>query len=89
MRYCQPQLRTVPGRRVGAGSATLASDPGRSGLLPVGARARSIAEVAAGFRALAAIGYTDVVVRRLRDDHERVLASLARLGEVREAVQDA
>jgi alkanesulfonate monooxygenase SsuD/methylene tetrahydromethanopterin reductase-like flavin-dependent oxidoreductase (luciferase family) len=49
----------------------------------------SIDKVAAEFRALAAMGYTDVIVRHLVDDQAQVLASYARLAEVRKAVIDA
>ncbi len=44
------------------------------------------AEVAARFTSYAAMGYTDVVVRHLADDHGDVLASIHRLGEVRDLV---
>ena len=40
----------------------------------------------ARFRALGAMGYTDVIVRHVIDDQPRVLASLARLAEVRKAL---
>lgn len=43
-------------------------------------------EVIASFRGLAGMGYTDVIVRHLTNDHPKVLASLARLAEVRKAV---
>lgn len=45
--------------------------------------------VAARFREYAALGYTDVIVRHLTDDHAKVLGSLARLRAVREAVASA
>jgi alkanesulfonate monooxygenase SsuD/methylene tetrahydromethanopterin reductase-like flavin-dependent oxidoreductase (luciferase family) len=45
-----------------------------------------VAAVTAKFRALAAMGYTDVIVRHLTDDQPKVLGSLARLGEVRKAL---
>jgi alkanesulfonate monooxygenase SsuD/methylene tetrahydromethanopterin reductase-like flavin-dependent oxidoreductase (luciferase family) len=44
--------------------------------------------VADQFRALAAIGYTDVIVRHLAADQREVLASTARLAEVRAAIAD-
>ncbi|HEU5319682.1 MAG TPA: LLM class flavin-dependent oxidoreductase [Methylomirabilota bacterium] len=43
-------------------------------------------EVAARLRSLGALGYTDVIVRHLTDDQPKVLASMARLGEVRQAL---
>lgn len=46
-------------------------------------------EVAESFRELAAMGYTDVIVRHLADDQAEVLASFARLAEVRDLVADA
>jgi len=49
----------------------------------------SVAEVADRLRALGALGYTDVIVRHLTNDHAKVLGSLARLGEVRAALQRA
>jgi alkanesulfonate monooxygenase SsuD/methylene tetrahydromethanopterin reductase-like flavin-dependent oxidoreductase (luciferase family) len=45
--------------------------------------------VAEEFRALAGMGYTDVIVRHLADDHAEVLASIARLADVRAAILDA
>lgn len=49
----------------------------------------SIAEVVEKLRALAPLGYTDVIARHLTDDHPKVLGSLARLAEVRKALQTA
>jgi hypothetical protein len=43
-------------------------------------------EVVASFRALAALGYTDVIIRHVTDEQRFVLASLARLAEVRKAL---
>ena len=48
----------------------------------------SVETVASKFRALAALGYTDVIVRHIIDDQARVLASYARLAQVRVAVAD-
>jgi hypothetical protein len=45
--------------------------------------AGTVAQVADRFRALGAMGFTDVIVRHLTTDHAKVLASFARLGEVR------
>lgn len=42
--------------------------------------------VAAQLREYAAMGYTDIIVRHLTDDHEKVVGSLRRLRGVREAV---
>ena len=49
----------------------------------------SVVEVTDQFRALGAMGYTDVIVRHLTDDQPRVLGSLSRLGLVRDALQQA
>ncbi len=46
----------------------------------------TIDEVAARFRALGDLGYTDVIVRHVTDEQPYVLASLARLAEVRKAM---
>ena len=48
----------------------------------------SVDEVAESFPALAAMGYSDVIVRHLTDDQPKVLGSLARLAEVRAALKD-
>ena len=48
----------------------------------------SVASVVERFRACAAAGYTDIIVRHLIDDQPRVLASMARLGAVRAALPD-
>jgi alkanesulfonate monooxygenase SsuD/methylene tetrahydromethanopterin reductase-like flavin-dependent oxidoreductase (luciferase family) len=45
--------------------------------------------VADQLRALATLGFTDVIVRHLVDDQQEVLASTARLAEVRAAIADA
>jgi alkanesulfonate monooxygenase SsuD/methylene tetrahydromethanopterin reductase-like flavin-dependent oxidoreductase (luciferase family) len=45
--------------------------------------------VAEQFRELAAMGYTDVIVRHLAEDQTEVLASFSRLSEVRRLVADA
>jgi alkanesulfonate monooxygenase SsuD/methylene tetrahydromethanopterin reductase-like flavin-dependent oxidoreductase (luciferase family) len=47
----------------------------------------SVEEVTEKFRALEALGYTDVIVRHLTNDHAKVLGSLARLAEVRRALR--
>ena len=49
----------------------------------------SIETVAKKFRALAALGFTDVIIRHIIDDQPKVLASYARLAEVKKAVADA
>jgi alkanesulfonate monooxygenase SsuD/methylene tetrahydromethanopterin reductase-like flavin-dependent oxidoreductase (luciferase family) len=46
----------------------------------------TVDEVAAKFRELAAMGYTDVIVRHMAVPQEKVLASMGRLREVRAAV---
>jgi len=47
-----------------------------------------VTEVTERFRQFAAMGYTDIIVRHLTNDQPKVLASLARLREVREAVAE-
>ena len=47
-----------------------------------------VAEVTERFRQFAAMGYTDIIVRHLTNDQPKVLASLARLREVREALAE-
>ena len=49
----------------------------------------SVAEVTDRFRALEPLGYTDIIVRHITDNHPKVLDSLARLAEVRRALQQA
>jgi alkanesulfonate monooxygenase SsuD/methylene tetrahydromethanopterin reductase-like flavin-dependent oxidoreductase (luciferase family) len=48
--------------------------------------AGSIDEVAAQFRVLGKLGYTDIIVRHLTNDQPKVLGSLERLGKVRAAL---
>jgi hypothetical protein len=48
-----------------------------------------VEQVVEKFRALAPLGYTDIIVRHLTDDHAKVLGSLARLADVRQALQNA
>ena len=49
----------------------------------------SVAEVVEKLRALEPLGYTDIIVRHLTDDHPKVLGSLARLAQVRRALRSA
>jgi alkanesulfonate monooxygenase SsuD/methylene tetrahydromethanopterin reductase-like flavin-dependent oxidoreductase (luciferase family) len=49
----------------------------------------TIAQVAAQFRELAELGYSDVIIRHVVDDQPKVLASMARLKEVRAMVLEA
>ena len=46
----------------------------------------SVDTVASKFRALAGLGYTDVIIRHIVDDQAKVLASYGRLAEVKQAV---
>jgi alkanesulfonate monooxygenase SsuD/methylene tetrahydromethanopterin reductase-like flavin-dependent oxidoreductase (luciferase family) len=62
---------------------------GHRGLDPAALIAGTVDEVAARFRDLAAMGYTDVIVRHLTNEQPKVLGSLARLAEVRKAVRDS
>jgi alkanesulfonate monooxygenase SsuD/methylene tetrahydromethanopterin reductase-like flavin-dependent oxidoreductase (luciferase family) len=48
-----------------------------------------VEHVADEFRRLAAMGFTDVIVRHLAEDHDEVLASFSRLGDVRVLVAEA
>ncbi len=48
-----------------------------------------VERVAERFRAYAAMGYTDVIVRHLAEDHAEVLKSFERLAEVRRLVLEA
>jgi alkanesulfonate monooxygenase SsuD/methylene tetrahydromethanopterin reductase-like flavin-dependent oxidoreductase (luciferase family) len=68
--------------------AVLAEALGRGyrGIAPEALVAGSIDEVVDCFAGLAAVGYTDVIVRHLTNDQPRVLASLARLEKVRTAL---
>lgn len=49
----------------------------------------SVPEVVERLRSFAPLGYTDIIVRHLTNDHSKVLGSLARLAEVRKALQGA
>jgi hypothetical protein len=64
-------------------------DAGYRGFDPSALVYGSIDEVAAKFRAFGALGYTDIIVRHLTDDHEKVLGSLSRLREVRQSLVDS
>jgi alkanesulfonate monooxygenase SsuD/methylene tetrahydromethanopterin reductase-like flavin-dependent oxidoreductase (luciferase family) len=58
-------------------------DGGYRGMDPAATIVGGPEQVAAQLRALAAMGFTDVVIRHLADDQEQVLASFGRLAEVR------
>ncbi len=62
-------------------------DAGYRGFDPSAPIYGSVDEVAAAFRAFGEQGYTDIIVRHLTDDQEKVLGSLGRLREVRAAVE--
>jgi alkanesulfonate monooxygenase SsuD/methylene tetrahydromethanopterin reductase-like flavin-dependent oxidoreductase (luciferase family) len=59
---------------------------GYRGFDPRALVAGTVAQVTERFRELSAMGFTDVIVRHLTSDHAKVLASFARLGEVRRAL---
>jgi len=58
-------------------------DAGYRGFPPDAAVVGGPAEVASVFRDLHGLGYTDVIVRHLADEHAEVIAALHRLAEVR------
>jgi alkanesulfonate monooxygenase SsuD/methylene tetrahydromethanopterin reductase-like flavin-dependent oxidoreductase (luciferase family) len=60
---------------------------GYRGFEPAALVAGTTDEVVERFRALAAMGYTDVIVRHLTDDQPKVLDSLRRLEHVRSALR--
>lgn len=59
---------------------------GYRGMAPEALVAGTIDDVVERFRALGAMGYTDVIIRHLTDDQPAVLASMARLADVRKAL---
>jgi len=59
---------------------------GYRGMAPEALVAGSIDEVVERFGALAALGYTDVIIRHLTNDQPKVLGSLSRLAKVRAAL---
>jgi alkanesulfonate monooxygenase SsuD/methylene tetrahydromethanopterin reductase-like flavin-dependent oxidoreductase (luciferase family) len=59
---------------------------GHRGFDPTALVVGTVDEVVDRFRALGALGYTDVIVRHVTDEQPRVLASLARLAEVRKVL---
>ena len=63
-------------------------DRGYRGFDPSAVIAGGPEEVAQQFRALSALGFTDVIVRPLSDDQAHTLACLERLGPVRAAVAE-
>jgi alkanesulfonate monooxygenase SsuD/methylene tetrahydromethanopterin reductase-like flavin-dependent oxidoreductase (luciferase family) len=60
---------------------------GYRGFDPAAPLVGGVERVAAGIAELAAMGYTDVIVRHLADDQTEVLRSLERLARVREEVR--
>jgi alkanesulfonate monooxygenase SsuD/methylene tetrahydromethanopterin reductase-like flavin-dependent oxidoreductase (luciferase family) len=56
---------------------------GHRGFDPAALVIGTVDEVTERFRAFADLGFTDVIVRHVTDEQPRVLASLARLAEVR------
>jgi alkanesulfonate monooxygenase SsuD/methylene tetrahydromethanopterin reductase-like flavin-dependent oxidoreductase (luciferase family) len=61
-------------------------DAGYRGFSPDALVYGDVDEVAQRFAELAALGYTDVIVRHLAEDHDAVLRSFALLADVRRAV---
>ena len=72
--------------RADAETVTGAWPPAIAGSIRAALVIGTVDEVIARFRDLGAIGATDVIVRHVTDDQPRVLASLARLAEVRKAL---
>lgn len=68
--------------------ATPILERGYRGFDPAAPVVGSIDAVTESFAALARLGFTDVIVRHLADDHDAVLASFGRLGAVHAAVAD-
>lgn len=72
--------------------ASAVADPivkaGYRGFDPSATTSGSIETVAAKFREYGEMGYTDIIVRHLTNDQSQVLASLARLREVRALIQN-
>jgi alkanesulfonate monooxygenase SsuD/methylene tetrahydromethanopterin reductase-like flavin-dependent oxidoreductase (luciferase family) len=68
--------------------AVLAAEVARGyrGFPPDALVAGSVDEVIERFAALAKLGYTEVLVRHLTNDHQKVLGSFARLASVRAAL---
>ncbi|MCJ7439534.1 MAG: LLM class flavin-dependent oxidoreductase [Acidimicrobiia bacterium] len=64
-------------------------DAGYRGFRPAACTYGSVDEVGEQLATYATMGYTDVIVRLLAEEHTEVLASLERLGSVREALRDA
>ena len=59
---------------------------GYRGFDPGALVAGTIDEVVEQFRALGAMGYTEIIVRHLTNDQPKVLGSVARLARVRRAL---
>jgi alkanesulfonate monooxygenase SsuD/methylene tetrahydromethanopterin reductase-like flavin-dependent oxidoreductase (luciferase family) len=93
-RHGRPVGATVLRRDVHVGAdladAHRAADPvlstGYRGFPPEAPVVGGPDEVAAAFAALGALGFSDILVRHLVEDQDEVLASLARIGEVRTAL---
>ena len=62
--------------------------PGYRGFPPEAPVVGGPDEVAAAFAALGALGFSDILVRHLAEDQDEVLASTARLGEIRSALAE-
>ena len=84
-------------RDIYVGESAAEAEQVKSAILTTGYRgipapalvAGSVESVTQQFAQLAALGYTDVIVRHLTNDQPKVLASLARLRTVREALAGA
>lgn len=61
---------------------------GYRGFQPEAVTYGSVQQVAERFAAYGEMGYTDVIVRHLAEDHSEVLRSLERLAEVRDLLRD-
>jgi alkanesulfonate monooxygenase SsuD/methylene tetrahydromethanopterin reductase-like flavin-dependent oxidoreductase (luciferase family) len=62
---------------------------GYRGFRPEACTYGSVDEVVERFRTYAAMGYTDVIIRHLAEEHADVLGSMERLAAVRAALRDA
>src|SRR5262245_10253932 len=76
------------GESSGEARAVLAAEvaKGYRGFPPEALLAGNVDEITERFAELAKLGYTEVLIRHLTDDHQKVLGSFSRLAKVREAV---
>jgi alkanesulfonate monooxygenase SsuD/methylene tetrahydromethanopterin reductase-like flavin-dependent oxidoreductase (luciferase family) len=96
-KYGRPPAAVAIRRDIYVGESAVEADAVGQALVKAGYRGfdpkalvwGSVEQVTEKFRALKPLGYTDIIVRHLTNDHAKILGSLSRLADVRRQLQNS